>query len=889
MPSKTLSQISQLSLQSRSARQRLASSSSRPSTALSTAPSSVNSTHSVSSVSLSRPLTARSIASRPGTARSARTRTPTAVNTTVLHGQYIVALYESKSLSNEVGLCAVDLTTSECILCQFMDSRTYSKCLFKLGIYQPVEILIPIHSIEPTKSKLCVLLEDHFSEVAITPIARKYFNDKTGMSLIQKYGLEEYVTSLQLALESKYLCLATAAAALKYIEATESISFSARSMRFRYQTIEGSMMMDTATAKNLELVSNLSNPKSKGSLFGVLNETKTKMGLRMLRTNILQPSVDEGTLNTRLDAVAELLSNDELRSSIQSAIKDITDLDVIISNIIQIKQKNSLKNPEQNINNVIYVKHTLELIKVLRVSLNSVRSELLKAVRKILHDPSLDYITTQIDHVINPDITLQKSPLGLRNQRCYAVKSGFNGLLDVARQTYKETTNDIYELVNTYKEEYGLNIKLVFKQSQGFVMNTSTENVNRRGGHQNRRHTENAETQDEDCQIDESEINGVNESRCGEKRLPLIFCNVVKKGKNLWFSSLDLMKYNDRLNESLMEVFLMSDRTISDLITKFRSKIGSLYKVSESLAMLDMLSSFATSAKANRYVRPEFSDTLAIKAGRHPIREKLASEGITGGTGKFVPNDTYANNSTSFQVITGPNMSGKSTYLRQIALLCVMGQIGSFVPASYASLRITNHLFTRLSLDDSQETNASTFMLEMREIGYILQSITPSHSSSSSSDAAGGSEVMCVSEGGKSNGCLVLIDELGRGTSTYDGVGIAWAVCEELRNGKAFVFFATHFQELPVALEIFPNVVNLHLEVQVDTSESKLRYLYTLRDGRCEEEHYGLRLARSIKLPGGVIETAEEIAGWLTQKINEQKAKSVASRKVKLQKLFLQA
>ncbi|CAG8761797.1 23608_t:CDS:10, partial [Gigaspora rosea] len=432
----------------------------------------------------------------------------------------------------------------------------------------------------------------------------------------------------------------------------------------------------------------------------------------------------------------------------------------------------------------------------------------------LLSDPRLVMFEERINEVINEDITYQKSSLGLRNQRCYAVK------MLATRQTYKETVNDIYEKVEQYNKQYEIPLKIQFSPTTGFYLSISAEQL-------------------------------------GNSQLPLVFINVSKKKKTLTFTTLELMKKNTKINDSLTEVYLMSDKTIEDLILEIRGSIAVLYKASESIAMLDMLTSFAHQCTVSNYVRPEFTDTLAIKDGRHPMREFLYTD-------HFVPNDTYASDATNFQLITGPNMSGKSTYLRQIALMSVMSQIGSFVPAEYASFRLVDQLFTRICNDDNIESNASTFIVEMRETAYILQNIT--------------------------DNSLVIIDELGRGTSTHDGLGITYAICEELLKTKAFIFFATHFHELTRSLTVYPNVVNLHLEVELgeENRRAAMKYLYKVKDGRNDDEHYGLKFGQMVGLHDDIIQKATEVSHKLKNLIDANKEKSTSNKIIQRRKALLQ-
>lgn len=266
--------------------------------------------------------------------------------------------------------------------------------------------------------------------------------------------------------------------------------------------------------------------------------------------------------------------------------------------------------------------------------------------------------------------------------------------------------------------------------------------------------------------------------------------------------------------------------------------------------MLDMLASFAQLVTTQDYVRPELTDTLAIKGGRHPVREKIHSN-------KFVPNDAYASRQSRFQIVTGCNMSGKSTYIRSLALMTVMAQIGCFVPAQYASVPIVHQLFARVSTDDNVEANVSTFASEMREISFILRNIEPRS--------------------------MVIVDELGRGTSTVDGLSIAIAIAEALVESQALVWFATHFRDLACIMAERNGVVNLHLAVEMSAPTSEMTMLYKIADGYVQDKYYGLALARLISLPPYLVQVAQKVSEKLNWKLenrnNSPRAIAIAKRR----------
>lgn len=343
-------------------------------------------------------------------------------------------------------------------------------------------------------------------------------------------------------------------------------------------------------------------------------------------------------------------------------------------------------------------------------------------------------------------------------------------------------------------------------------------------------------------------------SELEERNLPDVFINSFRKKNFVECQTLDLLKLNQKIADSHHEVLQMSDASVQELIDRIREDIAPLFKTCEAIALLDMIASFAQLVTVQDYCRPELTDTLAIKSGRHPIREKIHTE-------KFVPNDAYATQQSRFQIITGCNMSGKSTYIRSLALMTVMAQIGCFVPAAYASFPIRHQMFARISTDDSIEANVSTFASEMRETAFILRNIDKRS--------------------------MVIVDELGRGTSTRDGLTIAIAIAEALIESRALVWFATHFQELAHILSERSGVVNLHLAVDMSERNDKMTMLYRITNGWVQETHYGIAMAKVAGLPADVIQVAEEVSSTLARNTERQKKNSKTIALARRRKLIL--
>ncbi|XP_026969901.1 mutS protein homolog 4 [Sagmatias obliquidens] len=716
----------------------------------------------------------------------------------------IVAVVEGRGLARgEIGMASIDLKSPQIILSQFADNTTYAKVITKLKILSPLEIIMSNTAcVVGNSTKLFTLITENFKNVNFTTIQRKYFNETKGLEYIEQLCITEFSTVL-MEVQSKYYCLAAVAALLKYVEFIQNSVYAPKSLKICFQGSEQTAMIDSSSTQNLELIINNQDSRSSHTLFGVLNYTKTPGGSRRLRSNILEPLIDVETINMRLDCVQELLQDEELFFGLQSVLARFLDTEQLLSVLVQIPKQDTITAAESKITNLIYLKHTLELVDPLKITLKNCNTPLLRAYYGSLEDKRFVIILDKIKTVINDDARYMKGCLNMRTQKCYAVRSNINEFLDIARRTYTEIVDDIAGMISQLAEKYSLPLRTSFSSARGFFIQMTT-----------------------DC------------TALPNDQLPSEFIKISKVKNSYSFTSADLIKMNERCQESLREIYHMTYMIVCKLLSEIYEHIHCLHKLSDTVSMLDMLLSFAHACTLSDYVRPEFTDTLAIKHGWHPILEKISVE-------KPVANNTYITEGSNFFIITGPNMSGKSTYLKQIALCQIMAQIGSYVPAEYASFRIAEQIFTRISTDDDIETNSSTFMKEMKEIAYIL------HNANDKS--------------------LILIDELGRGTNTEEGIGICYAVCEYLLSLKAFTLFATHFLELCHIDVLYPNVENVHFEVQhvKNTSRNKeaILYTYKLSKGLTEEKNYGLKAAEVSSLPPSVVLDAKEITSQITRQI----------------------
>lgn len=454
------------------------------------------------------PTTSRPPTARPTTAAS----TARTITRSEHEGHYIISIIEGRGVASEIGLAAYDKKSCQILLMQFGDDKSFLGVHSVVGALNPVEIIVSQTAVEPAPSALLASLQDMLAATStstsnnnnnnntiaasstynpdnndrdrvatgnqthidtnITPVSRKFFNDTTGLQLLNTYALKDELSNLLLLLSNKYFALAAFAALIKVCEAKGLVGWAPASVRIVYRPLEGALLLDPVTAKNLELVTNIANRKdTTASLFGILKFTKTPMGTRLLRRSILQPLADLDAIHLRLDAVEGLLSNEEMFFGLQNVLKSFVDLDALIANIIHVPIKITLKHSETNLNTIIQLKHVLKLLTPLLQLLAPtvhLHSTLLTQIYQAVSNPSLSTLLEAIQLDINDDVKYAKTGMEIRNQRCYAVKSGVNKLLDVARATYKECTDDVYELVGKYcGKDYTL--QFVFRERKLFT------------------------------------------------------------------------------------------------------------------------------------------------------------------------------------------------------------------------------------------------------------------------------------------------------------------------------------------------------------------------------------------------------------------------------------
>ncbi|XP_057853296.2 DNA mismatch repair protein MSH4 isoform X2 [Cryptomeria japonica] len=722
---------------------------------------------------------------------------------------FIVGIIENRA--KEVGLAAFDLRTAALHLSQFIEtSHSYQNTKTLLYYYDPTDIIVPQIKMAPDgMAGVSALVDSSYSLTNKVILARGCFDDTKGAMLVKNLAVKESsALILDTYYKQYYLGLAAAAATIKWVESEKGISITNHSVLITFNGSFDHMSIDTTSVQNLELIEPLASipglpSNKKNSLFHTLNSTKTVGGSRLLRANLLQPLKDIETINARLDCLDELTSNENLFFGLSQVLQKIPkDIDRVLCHFcfkpkklsVESSKCTSGRRSQMIVASVVLLKEALEALPLLSEVLKNAKSFLLCKIHKSICE------NETIEEVIDADVCHARAPFVMRTQQCFAVKSGLDGFLDVARKSFCDTSEAIHALAKKYREDMNLpNLKIPFNNRQGFYMSMPEKDLPEGG-------------------------------------LPKIFIQVTKQGKNIHCSTQQLISLNIRNKSAATECYIRTERCLEGLIDSVREDIFFLILLSESLCLLDMIvNSFAhmiLSKPVDHYTRPEFTENgpMAIEAGRHPVIECIRPGG-------FVANNTFLSEASNMVIIMGPNMSGKSTFLKQVCLIVILAQIGCYVPAHFATFRVVDRLFTRIGTGDNLETNSSTFMTEMKETAFIVQNVSPRS--------------------------LIVIDELGRATSSLDGLAIAWSCCEYLLSLQAYTIFATHMERLADLASMYPNVKVCHF--QVDVKANRMDFKFALK-GLSNVPHYGLLLASVAGLPNSVVEEAK----CVTQKIMEE-------------------
>jgi DNA mismatch repair protein MutS len=540
------------------------------------------------------------------------------------------------------------------------------------------------------------------------------------------------------------------------------------------------MVIDNATRRNLELTETMRDKQKWGSLLWVLDKTKTAMGARTLRSMTQQPLVNKDMIIERLDAVEYLYNEIIVREEIREDLNPVYDLERLLA-----KVSYKTLNPKD----MIAIKESLRMVPYIKKAIMNCDIPLIKKIFDDI-DPLLD-IFEKIDKAIEED-----PPFSVREGGI--IKNGYNEGVDYLRVSKSEGKNWLANLESEEKEKTGIKtLKVKYNKVFGYYLEVSKSFIDMVPAEYIRKQTLS------------------NAERYTTEKLKELEDTILNAQDKLCTLEYDLFEeIRVYIEENLLRI----------------------QKTAKAMALLDVLCSLAYVAETNRYVRPEINDkgSINIKEGRHPVVEKMVPDN------QFIPNDTVLDNKkNNISIITGPNMAGKSTYMRQTALIVLMAQLGSFVPAKSASICVCDRIFTRVGASDDLASGQSTFMIEMNEVSNILRNATKDS--------------------------LLILDEIGRGTSTLDGLSIAWAVIEHIANPKllgAKTLFATHYHELTELEGKIPNVNNYCIAVQEEGDD--IIFLRKIIKGGTDRS-YGIQVAKLAGVPDMVIERAKDILSTLSE------------------------
>lgn len=537
----------------------------------------------------------------------------------------------------------------------------------------------------------------------------------------------------------------------------------------RLYSVSGHMTLDSATIRNLELLRNMRDNSQRGSLFEVLNRTSTPMGARRLKSWIQKPLLDTGSIRMRLDAVGELKDKALLREEMREKLRSISDIERILARV-----SCGTANPRD----IIALRDSLRHVPELKKHLKEFSSHILADTASL---SSLDGLAELISKALKDDPPTSAREGGI-------IRKGFDSELDRLREVSRSGKSWISDFEEKERKRTGIrSLKVRYNRIFGYFIEVTKPNLRLVPQDYIRKQTQvNSERfVTEELKEKESLVLGAHEKICSLEH----------------------------------DIFLR----ILDEITLHS---GEIQGISERLSVLDSLLSLAQAASEHNYNRPDFGEDgrIIIEKGRHPVVELSEA-------GSFVPNDTSLGGPSLIHIITGPNMAGKSTYLRQVALICLMAQAGSFVSADSARLAVIDRIFTRVGAVDDLSLGRSTFMVEMSEVANIVNNATPSS--------------------------LILMDEVGRGTSTYDGISLAWAIVEYIDDFlKPKTLFATHYHHLNRLAEERKSVRNFN--IAVSESEGGITFLRKIVPGGTDKS-YGIHVARIAGMPARIVKRAEEI------------------------------
>jgi DNA mismatch repair protein MutS len=615
-----------------------------------------------------------------------------------------------------------------------------------------------------------------YHNVVLSPLEPWYFDDELCIRALKEHF--NIATLDGLGLKDYSIGAIAAGCIMQFLRETQKNSLSHITKITPY-TYEKYMLLDSSTVRNLELTETMREKQKRGSLLWVLDKTKTAMGARLLRSFMEQPLIDSQMINQRLEAVSQLKSNMITREEIREYLNPIYDLERLMSKI-------SYKSA--NPRDLIAFSSSLSMLPHIKFLMKDLDSELLKEIYEELD--TLEDIYHLIDISINEEPPLNVKEGGI-------IKEGFHEEVDRLRKAKTEGKDWLMDLETKEREATGIkNLKIKFNRVFGYYLEV----------------TNSYQSMVPDTWIRKQTL--ANAER---------------------YTTPELKELEDVILGAEDKLFSLEYNLFCDVRDQIALEVKRIQQTAKAIAKIDVFASLALVAEQNNYVKPAINTTgsINIRNGRHPVVERMISHDM------FVSNDTLLDNKDNrISIITGPNMAGKSTYMRQTALIVLMAQIGSFVPADSAQIGIVDRIFTRVGASDDLASGQSTFMVEMTEVANILRNATKNS--------------------------LLILDEIGRGTSTFDGLSIAWAVVEHISNTLllgAKTLFATHYHELTELEGKLEGVNNYCIAVKEQGED--IVFLRKIVKGGADKS-YGIQVAKLAGVPNNVLKRASEIVAELT-------------------------
>ncbi len=670
---------------------------------------------------------------------------------------------------NNWGLFLLDISTGEAFATEEENDFELNRLVEEINKYAPSEL---IHQ-QSNDSTVYNILDRIFTKnIILNEIEDWHFNYETGVKAIK----ENYkVNTLEgFGLDGKKMSVSAAGGLFRYVSKVRKGNLP-EFKTVRFYSKSDFMIVDSISMRTLEIFKESRSQKKEGSLFWVLDQTETSMGSRTLKNWIMHPLMDVNEIRNRQDAIEELIGKTIERNELRKKIGNIFDLDRLSS---KISSENA--NPKD----LIALLSSVEKLPDIKFYLKDSTSSLLKEIYENID--TLQDIKELIKSSINenPPYTLTDGGI---------IKDGYSQELDELRKISLSGKEYIASLEIKEKERTEISsLRIGYNKVFGFYI-----------------------------EISKAALKG--------KILPPDYIRKQTLVNSERYISEELKKYEEMVIGAEEKIKNLEYELFVEIRKKIKENVKRILKTSEAISILDVLLSLSEVAIRNGYHRPVVyeGDTIEIVQGRHPVVERLSTK-------TFVPNDTYLNTTTDqIIILTGPNMGGKSTYLRQVALITLLAQIGSFIPASSGKIGVVDRIFTRIGASDYLGGGQSTFMVEMVETANILNNATSKS--------------------------LVLLDEIGRGTSTYDGMAIAWAVLEYLHsNGKIRpkTLFATHYHQLTMIEEYLKRVKNYHITVK--KTKKGMVFLYKVYQGPSDES-FGIDVAKLAGIPDNVVKRAKDI------------------------------